>query len=63
MSNQIEKYIQSHMRGSFRIDHSAIKCASIAGMLYLVSQASRLVSKGNYKRRIRISNEYPAPQF
>ena len=50
VSQQIEDYMQSHIRGNFRIDHSAITFSSIAGMLYLVGQVSRLVSQpGNYK--------------
>ena len=49
ISNQIEKYLESHIKGSYRIDHSFITSASISGMLYLVGQVSRLVSHGNYK--------------
>ncbi len=51
ISDQIGSYMQSHIKGSFRIDHSSITSASIAGMLYLVGQVSRLVSEGNFKTK------------
>lgn len=49
VTDQIKNYMHSHINGNFRIDHSAIKSASIAGMLYLVGQVSRLVPHGNYR--------------
>jgi len=60
VSKQIENYMQSHVKGSFRIDHSSINCASIAGMMYLVGQVSRLVSKGNFKtiKKIKYNKHY-----
>ena len=54
VSDQIKNYMQSHIKGSFRIDHSNITSASIAGMLYLVGQVSRLSLGGNFKTKNRL---------
>ncbi len=54
VNNQIENYMQSHVKGNFRIDHSSINCASIAGMLFLVGQISRFMTQGSFKTKKRL---------
>lgn len=60
VSSQIENYMQSHVKGSFRIDHGLIADASIAGMLYLVGQISRLVLPRNFKtsKKLKYNKHY-----
>ena len=60
VSSQIENYMQSHVRGNFIIDHSLIADASIAGMLYLVGQISRLVFPRNFKisKKLKYNKHY-----
>jgi len=60
VSKQIEEYMQSHIKGNFRIDHSLISSASIAGMLYLAGQVSRLVVPSNFKisKKLKYNKHY-----
>lgn len=60
VSQQIEEYMQSHIKGNFRIDHSLINFTSIAGMLYLVGQVSRLVVPSNFKtsKKLKYNKHY-----
>ncbi len=53
ITEQFDKHIKSHIKKSFRINHNKLKDLSIDGLLYLVSQITKLnkVKKVDFEKR------------
>lgn len=54
ITKQFDKHIKSNIKKSFRINHNELKEVSIDGLLYLVSQITKLnkVKKVDYEKRL-----------
>lgn len=56
VTKQIDKYLFSHLKGNFRVNHRDLKAVSLDGLLYLVSQISKIKKvkeKESSKRKLK----------
>lgn len=56
VASQIDNYVKSHLKGNFRVNHRDLKAVSLDGLLYLVSQISKIKKvkeKESSKRKLK----------
>lgn len=61
ITTQIDKYLDSHLKGNFRVNHRYLNEISLDGLLYLVSQISKIKKvkeKESSKRKLKYNKHY-----